>query len=137
MSEGFETVVSTEPANWGQLGHLTTAQTDLLGRFKEQVPDEHIQIAKFTVETVDQVCLRFLRARQFDVTKAKELIAECHKRKTEGKAKLYASMRPEDCLKCDLHVLKNIYPHTINGFDKMNRPVLFEYNGKVSKAYFF
>ena len=132
MAESFETVVDTEPANWGQIGHLTHVQDEALKHFIEQTPADHINMAKFTVETVEQVSLRFLRARQFDVIKAKELIAECFKKKTEGKARVHASMKPEECLQCDIHVLKNMYPHTMRGFDHQNRPVLFEYNGKVN-----
>jgi len=120
------------PEFWGQLGHLTTQQSEILNHFISEVPPEHIAIAKFTVETIEQVSLRFLRARNFDLAKAKELICECHKRKTEGNAKLYATMKPEDCAKCDINVLKNFYPHTQCGFDRKHHPILFESNGKVN-----
>jgi hypothetical protein len=64
---------------WGQLGNLTPSQTDLFKKFTAKAKQSDIEVAKYTVETFDQCCLRFLRARQFDVEKALILLSECKK----------------------------------------------------------
>ena len=127
MSE--EATVS--PENWGQFGYLTEAQISILNQFIEEVPPEHITYAKFTVETLEQLSLRFLRARKFDLIKAKELINDCYKRKLDDKAKIYAEMKPDNCAKCDVAALKTFYPHTQRGYDRFRRPLLFERNGRT------
>lgn len=80
--------VATLPEHWGQLGHLSSAQSEALNQLLGEIPREQIDIAKYSTETDEQVALRFLRARQFDITRTKELLAECYKRKVDGKAKV-------------------------------------------------
>jgi len=43
-----------------------------------------------------------------------------------GKAKQYAQMTADEASQCDVAVLRKYYPHTQRGFDKWNRPLLFE-----------
>lgn len=40
-------------------------------------------------------------------------------------------MNPDDAAACDISVLRKFYPHTQRGFDKENRLLLFEKNGKT------
>jgi len=118
----------------GQVGHLTPAQEAALGTFKQQARPSDIEAAKYSVETVDQVCCRFLRARGFDVGKALILLGECQQKLTEMRAAYWASVDPNEALQCDLGVLKNFYPHVQSGFDRFNRPVLFEHTGGMNPS---
>jgi len=129
MSQSIEPTIS--PENWGQIGYLTESQEQILKQFIDEVPNEELLSAKYTVETIEQVSLRYLRARQFDLTKAKDLLHESFKRKIDGKAEYYSKLRPEECANCDIAALKRFYPHTQRGFDRKNRPILFERNGRT------
>jgi hypothetical protein len=48
-----------------------------------------------------------------------------------GKAKEYGAMKADECAQCDIAILRKFYPHTQRGYDKYNRPLLFERNGKT------
>lgn len=121
--------IKANAATWGQLGHLTDAEEEILMKFRDQADSSSIEIAKYTVETYDQCCLRFLRARQFDSAKSLILLKECNEKLTEMKASYWSKLPPDECADCDIAVLKNFYPHTMHGFDKLNRPLLFEHTG--------
>ena len=41
-------------------------------------------------------------------------------------------MTAEEAAGCDLGVLKTFYPHTMCGVDKLNRPILWEMDGKIN-----
>ena len=116
---------------WGQPGHLTTAQEEALREFTAQASVSNLEKAKFSVESIENVSLRFLRARSFNVTNAIALLNECIKKKTEGKAEHYASLTPDQCTNCDVAALMKWYPHGQFGFDKFNRPIVFEHSGGV------
>lgn len=58
---------------------------------------EEIEAAKFDVETVDQCCLRFLRARQFNLEKALVLLNECYTKLVEMKASYWCELSPNEC----------------------------------------
>lgn len=85
---------------------LTAVQEAALGSFKQQARPSDLEAAKYTVETTDQVCCRFLRARGFDVAKALVLLGECNTKLTEMRAAYWASIDPNEALQCDLDVLK-------------------------------
>ncbi len=90
---------------------------------------EHLEMAKFSVESIEQVALRFLRARQFDNAKSTILLEECITRMIEGKATECAAASPDTNAQCDVDIMMNWYPHTCYGFDKFGRPILWEHSG--------
>ena len=119
-------------SSWGQIGHLTPAQDASFKKFRSLVKASDIETAKYTVETADQCCLRFLRARQFDGEKAMALLTSCINKLVEMKATYWSQLSPDECASCDISALKNFYPHVQAGFDKLNRPLLFEHTGKMN-----
>jgi hypothetical protein len=81
------------------------------------------------------VSLRFLRARQFDVEKALQLLKACCEKKKELEAFEWAKKPPEESAKCNIKMMKSWYPHETLGFDKANRPILFEHTGGIHPTY--
>jgi hypothetical protein len=124
----------THISEWGTIGHLTEDQLKCLEAFLIEAPENQIAKAKYSVESKEQCSLRFLRARQFDVKKALKLLAECDHRMAEEAALYWASLPPEECTRCDVEALKVWYPHGTGGFDKFNRPILFEHSGGINIA---
>lgn len=119
---------------WGTMGNLTQPQQESFFKFRGEVKESDVETAKYTVESFDQCCLRFLRARQFDNEKALVLLGECNQKLVEMKADYWAQLTPDACANCDIAALKNFYPHTQSGFDKFNRPLLFEHTGKMNPS---
>jgi hypothetical protein len=122
---------SSAPDTWGQPGHLSNAQNESLRVFLAKASYADLISAKFQVESVESVSLRFLRARNFAVPKALALLSECVNKKRELSAAKWASLTPDECAHCDVEALKTWYPHAQFGFDRFNRPILFEHSGKV------
>jgi hypothetical protein len=116
---------------WGQPGHLTAVQEEALKQFREQVDVTNLNKAKFRVESEENVSLRFLRARQFNVVNALQLLHECVKKKEELRADHWAEQSPDECAHCNVDAMKKWYPHGDFGFDKHNRPILYELSGQV------
>ena len=56
------------------------------------------------------------------------------KRKQSAKVEQYASLTANQAANCDVEILKKWYPHSQLGFDKLNRPILFEHSGGVNSA---
>ena len=48
------------------------------------------------------------------------------------RASHWASCDPDTTLNCDTAALRNFYPHIHAGFDKFNRPILFEHTGGMN-----
>lgn len=119
---------------WGTRAYLVMEQNEALIEFLETANTDHILAAKFKAESVEDASLRFLRARQFSVPNAIELLQKCVERKTAGRAQHFAKLTAEECLKCDEEALKKFYPHSILGYDKFNRPVLYEWSGRINPA---
>lgn len=119
---------------WGQPGHLTAVQEEALKQFREQVEISNLNKAKFRVESEENVSLRFLRARQFNVANALQLLQECVKKREELKADYWAQRSPDECANCNVDAMKKWYPHGDFGFDKFNRPILYELSGHVEGA---
>jgi hypothetical protein len=119
---------------WGTKGFLVAEQHEALIEFLETVKTEDLTIAKFNAESLENVALRFLRARQFSVPDAAALLAKCVERKTSGRAQHFATVSADECVQCDIEALNKFYPHCMLGYDKLNRPVLFEQSGKINPA---
>lgn len=109
-------------------------QHEALLEFINAARDSDLSLAKFSSEPLESVSLRFLRARQFSVPNALELLKKCVDRKTAGNARQFAQMTPDECVKCDIEALNKFYPHSQLGYDKLNRPILYEQSGKVNPA---
>eukprot|EP01032_Pedospumella_encystans_P009300 gene9300-10960_t len=123
-----------EQDTWGRNDHLTKEQAEALAKFTSVAKEGDLNLAKYHGESLENVCLRFLRARQFRWSPALELLKKCVKKKTAGQAMHVATMEPSDVLNCDIDVFKKFYPHTHLGYDKLNRPILYGQYGKVSPA---
>ena len=70
---------------WGQVGHLTPDQQECLNQFIVRASPADLMKAEFKLESTQSVSLRFLRARQFNVTKALALLQECILKKKDWK----------------------------------------------------
>jgi len=126
---------TADVANWGRLGFLTPEQQEALDVFLADVNRTNrdgLLMAKYSIESEEEVSLRFLRARKFDVSAACTLLEECKKKMLEGQSALCETLAPDVCAQCDLDVLKTFYPHAMAGFDKLGRPLLWEQSGQLN-----
>jgi hypothetical protein len=119
---------------WGQVGHLTDLQQEALTQFLARVETADLDKTKFRVETHENVALRFLRSRQFHVDNALQLVHESVVKRAESHAEQFAKGTPDEAAHCDVTALKKWYPHGDFGFDKFNRPILFEYSGLIDAS---
>ena len=131
MRDSSVVAMKAATASWGHLGHLSATEIQVLSKFRIEANPTEITAAKYTVETFDQCCLRFLRARQFDCKKALQLLSECNQKSKEMKTENWAKMSPDECAGCDTDALRNFYPHTQQGFDKLCRPILIQHTGGI------
>jgi CRAL/TRIO, N-terminal domain len=129
MRDSSVVAVKAATASWGRLGHLTAIEVLVLSKFKSEANPTEVSNAKYTVETFDQCCLRFLRARQFDCKKALQLLSDCNQKLKEMNAETLAKLTADECAGCDTDALRNFYPHTQQGFDKLCRPILIQHTG--------
>jgi len=119
------------PENWGRPGHLTLEQQETTNDFVRR-HGTALDLTKYPTESPENTALRFLRARKFDVALAGDLLAECNRRKSEGGALICKMQSAEVCARCDVAAMKNFYPHTMSGFDKQGRPILWELSGALN-----
>ncbi|OLL22335.1 Sec14 cytosolic factor [Neolecta irregularis DAH-3] len=124
MSYDISTYPQTNPeAAPGHPGNTTPEQEDKV----EQLRSELIE-AGYT-ERLDHACLlRFLRARKFDVVKAKEMFINCEKWRTdfgvdEISMTFVYSEKPE---------ITKFYPQYYHKIDIAGRPVYIEQLGKIN-----
>jgi len=117
---------------WGKLNHLTIEQHNNLKSFLSKAPSIELEDAKFSIETKEQVSLRFLRARKFDIILSLQLLHDCYITLKDKKAELYANMDPNEILGCEVNVLRKFYPHSQSGHDKLNRPLLYDNSGNMN-----
>ena len=123
-----------EQDTWGTKDHLTIDQAEALAKFTSVAKESDLNLAKYHGESLENVCLRFLRARQFHWSHALELLKKCVKKKNSGQATHVATVEPSNVLNCDIDVFKKFYPHMHLGYDKLNRPILYGQYGKVNPA---
>ncbi len=118
--------------NWGKAGSLDESQNAALTKFTNALDIKRIEKLKYDAESNENFCLRFLRARKFDVEKSIKLIEECEEILKKHDADGCAEMGPEACADCDPDVLTTFYPHSQGGVDKEGRLLMWEANGAVS-----
>ena len=126
--------VANEPKNYGKRGYLTAEQEISAKEFMEQVDKEALKLAQYSVEDPRDTVCRYLRSRKFDVKEALKLMMQQKEMKIIGRAKEYAKMTPDTAGDCDVQVLKTFYPHTMAGYDKENRPILWEMTGQINTS---
>lgn len=78
-------------ADWGRLGHLTPDQTRCIEQLMSARSADIAQV-KYTVESMEDAALRFLRARQFDEAKTNILLTDCLERMKSGRSKEFSEM---------------------------------------------
>jgi len=135
----MESVVA--PKNWGKSGFLTVEQGIALQTFLDTCNKDYLERARYTCEHPTECALRMMRARKFDVVAACKILEDNMQKLDEGGGKEesctaseYGEMSPEKAGDCDIGLMKTFYPHTQQGFDKMNRPILWEMDGKLDAA---
>jgi len=108
----------------GRLGNLTMIQLHTLEKFKRELKEE----GYFVEERMDDaMLLRFLRARKFDLVKAKEMIIDCEKWRIE--------FGVDDIVKNfdfkEREVVNKYYPQYYHKTDKDGRPIYIQRLGQL------
>ncbi|KAI0031553.1 CRAL-TRIO domain-containing protein [Vararia minispora EC-137] len=117
----------TDP-NWkpapGRVGNLTIPQQHALNKLKKELQDE----GAFVPERMDDpTLLRFLRARKFDVVKAKEMLLAYEQwRKDFGVDDILQNFDFKEKEQVDKY-----YPQYYHKLDKDGRPIYIEVLGKL------
>ncbi|KZT62209.1 hypothetical protein CALCODRAFT_426747 [Calocera cornea HHB12733] len=108
----------------GHLGHLSPEQQHILGKFRTELEQEGVFVPE---RHDDATLLRFLRARKFDLVKAKVMITSCEQwRKEFGVDEVVRTFEfPEK------EAVDKIYPQYYHKTDKDGRPVYIERLGKL------
>jgi phosphatidylinositol/phosphatidylcholine transfer protein len=98
----------------GFYGKLTARQGQALATMQESIAED------------DHTCLRFLRARHFDVKEASDLYETVTKyRKESGIEDILKRRLPKE------DVFHDVIPHSVHGFDKDGRPIYIEKTGAI------
>jgi len=106
----------------GRLGNLTIPQQHTLEKFKKELQDE----GRYNPDRhYDAALLRFLRARKFDLVKAKEMLIACETRMEHDFKDIENFEYPE------VEQVDKYYPQYYHKMDKDGRPVYIERLGKL------
>ncbi|QRV72601.1 hypothetical protein RhiJN_00615 [Ceratobasidium sp. AG-Ba] len=107
----------------GHVGHLTPEQAQTLETFRKEITAEDYFVPE---RHDDATLLRFLRARKFDLAKAKEMFINCEKwRKEFGVDNIVKNFDFKEKAEVDKY-----YPQFYHKMDKDGRPVYIEQLGK-------
>ncbi|AQZ09972.1 YKL091C and SEC14 (YMR079W) [Zygosaccharomyces parabailii] len=110
-------------AGSGTPGNLDDSQKKALGELRAVLEKEG-----FTERLDDSTLLRFLRARKFDVTQAKEMFVQCEKwRKEFGTDTILTDFKYDE-----KPLVAKYYPQYYHKTDVEGRPVYFEELGSVN-----
>ncbi|KAH0587041.1 Sec14 cytosolic factor [Termitomyces sp. J132] len=103
----------------GRLGNLTAVQLHALQKFKKELIEE----GNFVEERMDDaLLLRFLRARKFDVAKAKEMLIATEKWRKD----MNVDTIIEDFEFTEREQVNKYYPQYYHKMDKDGRPIYIE-----------
>jgi len=109
----------------GRLGNLTSTQEAALAKVRAELQAEG---AFVEARHDDPTLLRFLRARKFDVVKAKEMLLNAEKwRKEFGVEELVRTFDFKELSEVD-----RFYPQYYHGMDKSGRPIYIERIGNLN-----
>jgi hypothetical protein len=119
---------------WGNLGHLSERKQGCLAQFREEIKQEEIDSIKSPHESNDHVCLRYLRARKFDVAAALECMRGAVEWRRSFGMDRYKYMSTSQLLedKIDRDYLVSQYPVGIKGHDRCGRPLFFKLYGRMN-----
>jgi hypothetical protein len=108
----------------GRLGNLTMIQLHILEKFKKELKEE----GHFVEERMDDaMLLRFLRARKFDIIKAKEMLIDCEKWRIEfGVDDIVENFDFKE-----REVVNRYYPQYYHKTDKDGRPIYIQRLGQL------
>jgi len=101
----------------------------------KKVPAEVLESVRASHETKESVSARFLRARKYDLEKAKEMITATSKWRKSKNPRKFVGMRSNDIIDAHVSELQRFYPHAyVDLCDAEYRPVYFEKTGKIDTA---
>lgn len=121
---------------WGNLGHLSERKAACLAQFLEDIAQEEIDSVKFPHESNEQVCLRFLRGRNFDVDAALACMRSAIEWRRSFGMDRYKYMTTYQLLdgKIDLETMCTHYPVGVKGHDRCGRPIFFKLYGRMNPS---
>ncbi|ODV95223.1 hypothetical protein PACTADRAFT_68296 [Pachysolen tannophilus NRRL Y-2460] len=115
--------ITAPTAQTGYTGNLTPEEKEKLLAFRKELEDEG-----YEKRLDDASLLRFLRARKFDVAKAKAMFVACEKwRKEFGTDSILEDFHYEE-----KPIVAKFYPQYYHKVDKDGRPVYIEELGAVN-----
>jgi len=109
----------------GYLGSLTDKQKTKLREMMSEFEDEDVSVAQIPKEPKETMFLRFLRARQFSVSKASTMLRKCiHFKTFEIPVKKLRRRNPDEILGCKESEINKYWPQYVHGTDRFGRLVL-------------
>ena len=121
----------------GYYPQLSSNQTAALNELADliQVSNVNIEKQESDGEIHELKLLRFLRARNFNVNKAFEMMREDAVWREKMNIKSLRSQTAQEVLQCDLSEVYRLFPTWIQGFDQQARPIAWKQFGglEISK----
>eukprot|EP00048_Salpingoeca_helianthica_P000203 m.39946 g.39946 ORF g.39946 m.39946 type:complete len:438 (-) comp10231_c0_seq2:25-1338(-) len=117
----------------GYLGHLTDTQAAALDTMKTRVAADSLDLSPWLcrpAETEEHFLLRFLRARQFNVNKAWEMMMTDITWRTEYGTLALREKTMAEVVQCDVSLIHHHLPIWQSGFDLQGRPVVYKRFGR-------